>query len=265
MYQVLSNFIVAVAIGWSFCGSANAWPDRAVRLILPVPAGSASDFTARLFAERLSVRWAQPVIIENRPRVFDAMMANIPNDRHASLAAAYDFSGVDLIADIGGGNGATLRQILARYPKAHGLIYERDDVIRALTAADLMDGRITAKGGSFFGGVPPGADIYLLVRVLHDWADLDCIRILRACRAAIGPKSLLLVCEQVLDAECADPAFYLIDTQMMAMFGHARERSVSDFHELFVCAGFVPARIISTASPISILEAVPQYRNDARE
>jgi hypothetical protein len=46
------------------------------------------------------------------------------------------------------------------------------------------------------------------------------------------------------------------------MFGHARERSVSDFHELFVCAGFVPARIISTASPISILEAVPQYQND---
>jgi tripartite-type tricarboxylate transporter receptor subunit TctC len=38
-----------------------------VRLILPVPAGSASDFTARLFAERLSVRWAQPVIVENRP------------------------------------------------------------------------------------------------------------------------------------------------------------------------------------------------------
>jgi hypothetical protein len=198
-------------------------------------------------------------------RVFDAMMANIPNGRHASLAAAYDFSGVDLIADIGGGNGATLRQILARYPQAHGLIYERDDVIRALTPADLMDGRITAKGGSFFDGVPPGADIYLLVRVLHDWADSDCIRILRACRAAIGPKSLLLVCEQVLDAECTDPAVYLIDTQMMAMFGHARERSVSDFHELFVCAGFVPARIISTASPISILEAVPQYQNDTWE
>jgi tripartite-type tricarboxylate transporter receptor subunit TctC len=38
-----------------------------VHLILPVPAGSASDFTARLFAQRLSVRWAQPVVVENRP------------------------------------------------------------------------------------------------------------------------------------------------------------------------------------------------------
>src|SRR4051812_22884779 len=67
MFRVFQSFVVALAACWSFCGSANAWPDRTVRLILPVPAGSASDFTARLFAERLSVRWAQPVIVENRP------------------------------------------------------------------------------------------------------------------------------------------------------------------------------------------------------
>jgi hypothetical protein len=49
----------------------------------------------------------------------------------------------------------------------------------------------------------------------------------------------------------------LIDTHMMAMFGQARERSEKDFHQLFLSAGFEPARTISTASPISILEAVP--------
>jgi tripartite-type tricarboxylate transporter receptor subunit TctC len=67
MYQMISSFLLAAAVCCSFCGSAAAWPDRAVHLILPVPAGSASDFTARLFAERLSVRWAQPVIVEDRP------------------------------------------------------------------------------------------------------------------------------------------------------------------------------------------------------
>jgi tripartite-type tricarboxylate transporter receptor subunit TctC len=36
-------------------------------LIAPVPAGSASDFSARLFADRLSQRWGQPVIVEDRP------------------------------------------------------------------------------------------------------------------------------------------------------------------------------------------------------
>ena len=67
MYQMISIVLLATAVCCSFCGSAAAWPDRAVRLILPVPAGSASDFTARLFAERLSVRWAQPVVVDNRP------------------------------------------------------------------------------------------------------------------------------------------------------------------------------------------------------
>src|ERR1051325_4180862 len=66
MYRFMSGAVVA-ALCLSFCSPANAWPDRAVRLILPVPAGSASDFTARLFAERLSVRWSQPVVVDNRP------------------------------------------------------------------------------------------------------------------------------------------------------------------------------------------------------
>jgi len=67
MYQMISSLLFAAAVCCSFCDPAAAWPDRAVHLILPVPAGSASDFTARLFAERLSVRWAQPVVVENRP------------------------------------------------------------------------------------------------------------------------------------------------------------------------------------------------------
>ena len=64
MYRAFVGFVVAVFLCLSVCGSATAWPDRTVRLILPVPAGSAADFTARLFAERLSVLWAQPVIVE---------------------------------------------------------------------------------------------------------------------------------------------------------------------------------------------------------
>ena len=47
-------------------------------------------------------------------RGFDAMMANFPDNRHAAVAAAYDFSNAALIADIGGGNGAMLRSILTR-------------------------------------------------------------------------------------------------------------------------------------------------------
>jgi tripartite-type tricarboxylate transporter receptor subunit TctC len=61
------GLIVSAILCWSSAGVAADWPHRTVRLIAPVPAGSASDFSARLFAERLSQRWRQPVIVENRP------------------------------------------------------------------------------------------------------------------------------------------------------------------------------------------------------
>lgn len=43
------------------------WPDRTVKLIVPVPAGGSPDIVARLLAEKLSARWKSPVIVENRP------------------------------------------------------------------------------------------------------------------------------------------------------------------------------------------------------
>jgi hypothetical protein len=243
-----SNSMHYAARFWTSRGSWNAWGELDAAMTDGVPHRSAWN------VGRFDYLRQHP----EEARVFDEMMANIPNDRHASLAAAYDFSGAALIADIGGGSGATLRQILAKSPGSRGLIYDRADVVSALTPTDLMAGRIDAKGGSFFDGIPAGADIYLLVKVLHDWSDPDCIKILRACRAAMGHRSLLLVCEQIIDFECEDPSTYLIDTHVMAMFGQARERSVEDFHQLFASAGFAPARIISTASSISILEAGPQ-------
>ena len=51
-------------------GAAQAacepWPQRPVRVIMPLPPGSATDLAARLFAQRLAERWGQPVIVENR-------------------------------------------------------------------------------------------------------------------------------------------------------------------------------------------------------
>jgi tripartite-type tricarboxylate transporter receptor subunit TctC len=47
--------------------SAQAWPQRTVKFILPLGPGSGVDLTARLLAEKLQTRWGQPVVIENRP------------------------------------------------------------------------------------------------------------------------------------------------------------------------------------------------------
>lgn len=193
-------------------------------------------------------------------RMFDVFMATFPDNRHGAVASAYDFSRYGLIADIGGGNGEALRRILERFSDARGIVFDREDVVAAIAPDALAGGRLTACGGSFFDGVPTGADLYLLVRVLHDWADEDVSRILRSCRAAMAADARLLVVEALLEPDPARgrPVEYLIDMQMMAMFGGARERTEAEFRALLALAGFDLLRVIATASPVSILEAAPQ-------
>ncbi|MEA3178920.1 MAG: hypothetical protein QOI59_2443, partial [Gammaproteobacteria bacterium] len=44
----------------------QTWPQRTVRLIIPLPPGTGTDIAGRLLAERLAERWGQPVVVENR-------------------------------------------------------------------------------------------------------------------------------------------------------------------------------------------------------
>ena len=55
----LGLFVAAAA-------SAQAWPDKPVRFIVPTPPGNALDISARILAEKLSVQWKQSVFVDNR-------------------------------------------------------------------------------------------------------------------------------------------------------------------------------------------------------
>jgi tripartite-type tricarboxylate transporter receptor subunit TctC len=54
--------------------ATQRWPQRAVKFIVPLGPGSGVDIVARLYADRLSARWGQPVVVENRPGS-DALLA----------------------------------------------------------------------------------------------------------------------------------------------------------------------------------------------
>src|SRR6266571_2211031 len=74
--------------------ASQAWPQKTVRFIVPLPPGSGMDLSARLVAERLSERWAQPVVVENRqgadgiPAVIGFLSAR---DNHTFL---FSFAGI---------------------------------------------------------------------------------------------------------------------------------------------------------------------------
>src|SRR5262249_27613139 len=64
-FNRLAALLLALAIA-APAAFAQPWPQRTVRLIVPLPPGSGTDIVGRLLAERLSQRWGQPVVVENR-------------------------------------------------------------------------------------------------------------------------------------------------------------------------------------------------------
>jgi len=170
---------------------------------------------------------------------FDEAMARISDADDAAIAAAYDFSRYKRIVDLGGGRGGLLVQILKRAPDAVGVLFEQPQVLARATRLDdasLVD-RCEKVAGDFFESVPGGADCYVIKGVLHDFDDEQCVRILSNCREVVDPAGFVLIANQDLPATIDGPHPNLtMDVQMMTMLG-GRERSVSDWSELFRRSG----------------------------
>ncbi|MGA7487974.1 MAG: tripartite tricarboxylate transporter substrate binding protein [Xanthobacteraceae bacterium] len=70
--------------------TAQTWPQRAVKFIVTLGPGSGVDIGTRMLADRLSKRWGQPVVVENRPGGDGVVAINAfvaANDDHVLLAA----------------------------------------------------------------------------------------------------------------------------------------------------------------------------------
>lgn len=177
-----------------------------------------------------------------------------------AVAKAYDFSGVRMVADIGGGQGGVLRAILARHPEVEGVLADLPQVIaqvRPLFEAAGLAGRYRVTAADFFEEVPGGADLYLLKSVLHDWNDEQCGAILRTCRKAMSTAARLLIVERVLPERAEEaPATIMLDLHMMAVLG-GRERSLADYRRLAAVAGLELRDSLPIDSGFQLMECYP--------
>jgi len=184
---------------------------------------------------------------------FDRAMTDNTRRTNRRLLAAYDFSPFATVVDVGGGHGALLAALLDAHPEMRGVLFDLPHVV---AGASVDEARCDVIAGSFFDGVPPGGDAYVLKAIVHDWEDGDALRILQACRDAAPRHARLLVVERDLGAANENPDAKFSDLNMMIGPG-GRERTREEFAALFEGAGFALERAIPTGIGFSVFEGRP--------
>lgn len=174
--------------------------------------------------------------------LFDRAMSRMSVATTRMLLDSFDFGRFASVADIGGGQGYFLGELLARHPGTKGTLVDRPDVVaeapRRFAERGVAD-RAEAVAGDFFEGVPGGHGLYVLKAVLHDWDDAAAVRILRGIRAAMGDDAdaRLAVLEHVVAPGDTWDQGKFLDIDMMLRFG-GREREPQEWRSLLGSAGF---------------------------
>jgi len=178
--------------------------------------------------------------------IFTEAMAGGAAVRREPLLS-WDWSGVSTVVDVGGGSGMTLVSLLARHPTLTGIVFDlphvERDATRVIEGAELGH-RCQFVGGSFFDGVPSGADVYVLSAILHDWDDASASSILRSIHEAMTPTSRVLVADAVIAAGNEQDNAKLLDLLMLVALG-GRERTEEEWRTLLSRNGLTVARVES--------------------
>lgn len=156
------------------------------------------------------------------------------------VLAECDLGAARTVVDIGGGGGAFLAAVLDRLPGARGTVFDLPAGVEAATKALADRGiadRAEVVGGSCFESVPPGADLYTYVRVLHDFDDEQVLTALRTVRANAGPASRLIVVDALLPETPGFNPGRLADLGMLLVLG-GRYRTAAELCRLISAAGF---------------------------
>jgi tripartite-type tricarboxylate transporter receptor subunit TctC len=176
--------LACLAAGALACPGAYAqdgWPARTVRIVVPSPAGSGIDAVARLLAQRLSLAWNQPVVVDNRPGANSLIgtesVAHAAADGYTLLFASdatftlnphlYDKLPYDPVRDFAPiAQIVTFRQLLVASPEL-----KASRLSEVIAAAKAEPGRVT------YASFGVGSSSHLLSELLRQQARIDLLHV----------------------------------------------------------------------------------------
>lgn len=160
-----------------------------------------------------------------------------------------------VVIDAGGGTGALAKSLLRARPGLSAVVMDRPEVTRLGTIPDDLEGRLSFAHGDLFLPWPVRGDAIVLARVLHDWPDEACVRILEHATAALKEGGTLYLVEFIRPRDRFDGG--LLSLHLMLTTG-GQERTLEEFRALLQRAGLTLAEQRHVPGMSTVLLARPR-------
>jgi len=187
--------------------------------------------------------------------IFNAALSELSRQDALALAGVYDFSVVRRLVDVGGGEGLLVRELLDSHPAMTAVLLDLPEVTSGAAAhleGHVRAGRCEIVGADFRDGVPDGADLYMLKRVVSTCPADHITTVLAHIRRAIPENGRLLIADPDPDS----PYGALLDILMLVATGGGL-RTTAEMSQLLENAGFRLDRSLGTPTTLKVIEAVP--------
>ena len=192
--------------------------------------------------------------------VFNAMFAGLWAGEQSAIVAAYNWADVQIVVDVGGGNGSLLATILEQNDHVRGVLLDQNAVLAQADAHLRSRGqrdRCELVAGDLFDSMPVVGDVWILSQILHSWDDERAGLILDRCRGQLRPADRLLVVELVPVPCRPDRAVGITDINMLVLFGEARQRTEDEYKNLFAQHRLELRGVIPSEGGFALVEAFP--------
>ncbi|MEJ3653053.1 methyltransferase [Actinomycetes bacterium KLBMP 9759] len=189
---------------------------------------------------------------------FDAVMRAEQRRTAPQVASLVDWSGAETVADVGGGNGGLLAQVLAEHGHLRGALVDRPASEAAATATFAEMGvadRARFVAASFFEPLPVTADVVVVSRVLSDWPEEAARTVLGHCAAAARPDGRVIVVEVLHTGGGVPSQNPHFDLDMLVTVG-GRERTVAGFEQLAASVRLAVAEVLRGDDGLVVLDLV---------
>lgn len=172
------------------------------------------------------------------------------------IVSAFDLSGFHTFVDIGGATGHLTIAACERYPHLKGILFDLPEALplaRELISQTGVENRIELVGGDFFASDLPEGDLFALGRILHDWSEEKCLKLLRRIHDRLPAGGGLLIGEKMLWDDKTGPDWAQMQDLNMLVCAEGRERTLAEYESLLQRAGFRDVAGARTTMPLDAI------------